>query len=371
MNDEFSTSELEINLRTIRRNFAFYRDFCACPVIAVVKADAYGLGAVPIAKTLAAAGAVDFAAARVSEALTLRSTGIRGNILIFSAAGEAEIKAAAAADATIALVSWDQLETIRRVCRAAGSKARLELKVDTGMGRFGFLPNELPDLLNTLAAAPEIEITGIFSHYANIDDDPDDALNRVQLDRFHAALQICADAGVRPGRIHFTNSAAALSAPESRFTHVRVGSGLFGINPFYYDAMPAGLEPALRWRTRLISVRRFPAGQGIGYGQKFHLPADAWVGVIPVGYGDGFRAADGNEVLIGGKRVPVIGSVCCDVAMALLPDKLAVGTDVTLLGDDGGESITVDELARRWRCSRASVTCGITGRAARVYREEA
>lgn len=370
MQDDFSSSVLEVNLGAVRRNFAYYRNSCARPVIAVVKADAYGIGAIPLAKALSAVGATDFAVARVSEALTLRAAGIAGDILIFSATDAAEIEAVLASDLTLALVSWDQLGTIRRVCRAVRRKARLELKIDTGMGRFGFRPDELPELFASIAGASELEIAGIFSHYANIDDDPDDSFNRIQLNRFHEALQLCAAQGVYPRRIHFSNSAAALSAPESRFTHVRVGSGLFGINPFYYAEMPDGLETALRWRTRLISVRRLPAGQGIGYGQTYRLTADAWVGLFPVGYGDGFRRIEGNEILIEGNRVPVIGRVCCDAAMALLPEALPVGTAVTLIGRDGNEAISVEDLARRWGCSRAGVISGISSRVARAYLEE-
>ena len=215
MHDDFSSSVLEVNLSAVRRNFAYYRDFCARPVIAVVKADAYGIGAVPLAKTLSAVGATDFAVARVSEALRLRAAGIAGDILIFGATGAAEIEAALASDSTLALISWDQLGIIRRVCRAFLRKARLELKIDTGMGRFGFRPDELPELFSSIAGANELEIAGIFSHYANIDDDPDDGFNRIQLNRFREALRICAARGVHPRRIHFSNSAAALSAPES------------------------------------------------------------------------------------------------------------------------------------------------------------
>ena len=367
MNDDFFSSVFEVNLGAVRRNFAFYRERCARPVIAVVKADAYGIGAVPLAKTLAAEGAVDFAVARVSEALALRAAGLGGSILIFAATGADEIAAALEADSALALISWDQLDTVRRVCRAVGRKALIELKIDSGMGRFGFLPEELPALLDSIAAAPEIGIAGIFSHYANIDDDPDDGFNRVQSDRFGDALRICAARGVRPPRIHFSNSAAALSAPDPRCTYVRVGSGLFGINPFYYAGLPVGLEAALRWRTRLISLRRLSAGEGIGYGQTYRLTDDAWVGLVPVGYGDGFRRGAGNEVLIQGERVPVVGSVCCDASALLLPRAFPPGTAVTLLGRDGAEAISVDDLARRWSCSRAGVTAGLTARVARAF----
>ncbi len=364
---EFCSSVLEINLASVRHNCSVYINTAGVPIMAVVKADAYGCGAVAIAKAAEAAGIEAFAVARVGEAKILREAGIREPILVFNAFTQDEIDFGVAADLILTLNSFEMIDKLVNAADRQKKKALVHLKVDTGMGRFGVFPAEAGPLASAALATSRIEIDGIYSHFANIDEDPDSPLNAVQVARFEEALALLRQTGVTPRWIHCSNSASVLNLPASRFNLVRVGNALIGVNPFYYAEFPETLQRCLTWKTKLVSVRRLPAGYGIGYGQTYHLENDAWVGVIPVGYGDGYRRVAGNEVLIGGRRVPVIGSVCTDVCMVLLPERFNPGESVVLLGNQGRESITVEELAARWRTARADVMSGISARVARVY----
>ena len=335
--------------------------------MAVVKANAYGFGAAVIAVAEEETGIEAFATARVSEAMVLKNAGITKDILIFNAFSQAEIDIAVENGFLLSLNNFEMITKIQTAARQFQKKVRIHLKVDTGMGRFGVFPEEIPLLAKMALDAGCIEIDGIFSHYASIDDDPECSFNAVQRKRFEDALDLLRETGVEPNRIHCSNSAGALNTPLTRYNMVRIGSALLGLNPYYYAAFPDFLRRTLTWKTQLVSVRKLPAGYGISYGQNYHLNEDAWVGVIPVGYGDGFRRVKNNEVLIGGKRVPVIGNVCTDASMVLLPQFFPTGEEVILIGRQGSESIEIEDLAKRWNTARADVTSGITGRVARRY----
>lgn len=335
--------------------------------MAVVKANAYGFGAAVIAMAEAETGIEAFATARVSEAMTLKDAGITKDILVFNAFSQTEIDIAAEKGFLLSLNNFDMIPKIQNAAQRFRKKVRIHLKVDTGMGRFGVFPEEIPLLAKTALDTGRIKIDGIFSHYARIDDDPKCPFNALQRQRFEHALSLLRGIGVEPNRIHCSNSAGALNTPLTRYNMVRIGSALLGLNPYYYAAYPDFLKRTLTWKTQLVSVRKLPVGYGISYGQNYHLQENAWVGVIPVGYGDGFRRVNNNEVLIGGKRVPVIGNVCTDACMVLLPQFYPAGEEVILIGRQESESIEIEDLAKRWNTARADVTSGITGRVARRY----
>lgn len=337
--------------------------------MAVVKANAYGFGALPVAKACAEAGVESFGVARIQEGIELREGGIRQDILVFSLQDEEEMRGAIGYGLTISLNRFDQIEPLAKIIRESGISPKIHLKIDTGMSRFGFLPEELPELIRILRDNQVNEIEGIYSHYANIDDDPKDPLNMIQKQRFDCALKLLNQAGIHPSQIHFSNSAAAFNSPDSRYTTVRLGSGLLGVNPFYYGDPPDFLMKTLSWKSRLISVRRIPAGHGVGYAQHSYLSEDSLIGVVPVGYGDGYRQATGNKMLIRGQLVPVIGRVCADVSMVKLPEEYQVGDEVVLIGRQGEKEITIEELADLWQITRAAVTCGISSRVERRYRK--
>lgn len=361
------SSKLEINLSAIRHNCKVCIETAGVPVMAVIKANAYGFGAIPVARACVEAGISSFAVARLAEGLELREAGFAQDILIFALMNTEEFEQAVAAGLTVSLNQIEQIETLENLALRIGYAPKIHLKIDTGMSRFGFLPEELPEVIERIRKARAIQIEGVYSHYANIDDDPEDALNTLQKKRFDSALSLLKNAGIRPRWIHFTNSAAVFNSPESHYTLIRIGNGLLGVNPFYYQDFPPYLEKALTWTTQLISVRKIPAGAGVGYAQHETLATDSWIGVVPVGYGDGYRRVPGNEVLIRGKRVPVIGSVCTDVMMVKLPEKMEAGEEVVLIGRQGDESIDIEMLADRWLTARADVTSGISERVTRTY----
>jgi len=366
---KYYASYLDINLDAIQHNCRICANKFRVPIMAVVKADAYGFGALPVAKACAEAGVESFAVARIQEGIELREGGIRQDILVFSLQDEDEMQAAVRYGLTISLNRFDQIEPIAKLKRESGISPKAHLKIDTGMSRFGFLPEELPELIRIFRENQINEIEGIYSHYANIDDDPKDPLNSIQKQRFDCALKLLNQAGIQPRWIHFTNSAAAFSNPDSRYTMVRLGNGLLGVNPFYYEEAPDFLMKALSWKSRLISVRRIPAGHGVGYAQHTFLSEDSLIGVVPVGYGDGYHQAEGNKMLIHGQWVPVIGRVCADVSMVKLPEYYEVGEEVVLIGKQGEKEISIEELAKLWHITRAAVTCGISSRVERRYQK--
>ncbi len=336
--------------------------------MAVIKANAYGFGAVPIAEACLRGGAASFAVARLAEGIELREGGICEDVLVFTLMNEEELETAAAYSLSIPLNRFWQIEALNNIALKNGCSPKIHLKIDSGMSRFGFLPSEVPALIAALKNAPALELEGVFSHYANIDDDSADPMNTLQKHRFDDALAQLAAAGISPRWVHFTNSAALFNAPDSRYSLARIGNGLLGVNPFYYEDFPPFLEKTLVWKTKLVSVRKIPAGAGVGYAQHEQMDTDSWIGVVPVGYGDGYRRTPANEVLIHGARVPVIGSVCTDVMMVILPDETyETGDEVVLIGKQGAAEITIEELAVRWHTARADVTAGISARVQRVY----
>ncbi len=359
---------LEISLPAIDANTRTLLAKIGVPLMAVVKADAYGFGALEVARTALAAGAAWLAVARFNEAEALRRAGIAAPVLVFGGVTASEVDRAMDLDVTLTLHSFELAEMYAQRANSLGAEVRAHLKVDTGMGRFGVFADQAPALAQRAADLGGIFIEGIYSHLSQVDSEPDDPLTPVQLKRFQDALNGLRISGVEPRWIHCSNSAAALARPEARFNLARAGSALLGIRPFYYSPFPEDFRRALTWKARLSSCKRLPAGWGVGYGQSYVTPAEEWIGVVPVGYGDGFRRAAFNEALVGGRRVPVVGKVCSDMAMLRLPGPVAEGAEVVLLGEQGQESIQIEDLSERWGVSQAAVTAGITARVPRVYK---
>lgn len=364
---DFYPSQLKINLDILAGNAGRLKQTVGVPIMAVIKDDAYGMGAIPMAHLLIDSGISYFAVVNTLEALQLREAGISQPILVFNAFSEEEIAACIENGLTLSLNRFEMIRPIEEACRQTGRSARVHLKIDTGMGRFGVFEQDAAELGRAALAGGCMMIEGVYSHFANIEDNPDDPFNEIQLGRFHMALQTLAEAGIHPQWVHMANSAGSLSCPAARFNMVRMGAGLLGANPFYYAPCPAEIDPALTWSCHLVSVRHMPAGWAIGYGQTYRLNTDAWIGVIPVGYAQGFRRSRKNSVLIRGEELPLIGSVCTDACFVLLPQQFEPGEDVVLLGRQGKSEISIDELAVRWGISRADVTTGISQRVERIY----
>jgi len=357
---------LEIDLSAVTQNTREVLRQTGVPLMAVVKANAYGMGAVPVSRAMLAGGAEYLAVARGCEALALRRAGIEAPLLLFGLPAEGELDELMAASITLTLTGFEAAEIYARRAAALGLRPRVHLKVDTGMGRFGVLAEEVLPLARR-ALENGLELEGIYTHFAVIDSDPHDALNALQLERFHLALAALESAGLSPRWVHAANSAAALGQPQTRFNMVRAGSAMLGIRPFYYAPFPGYLRRVLAWKTRLLSCRTLPPGWGVSYGQTYHTAGEESIGVIAAGYADGFRRSPVNEVLVDGQRVPVVGRVCADNCMLRLSKPLPLGSEVILIGGQGNEAIQIEDLAERWNTAQADVVSAIAPRVERVY----
>jgi alanine racemase len=300
-------SELTIDLGAARRNTRRLLEVLGgAELWAVVKADAYGHGAVDVAGAVLGAGASALCVATVAEGLVLRDEFPAWRIVVMGPSAGREI--ALAREADLELTIWDE---------PIPEGVRVHLKLDTGMGRWGL--SELPE--------PPAEVVGLMTHLATADSDPDFA--REQIARFDEATRPYSHLAR-----HAANSAAALRLPESRFDAARCGIALYGLSPFGTDPADDGLEPALRWESRLAQVKRLAPGESTGYGRGYVAVQETWIGIVPVGYADGFRRdLTGTEVAVSGERRRVVGTVSMDAIAVELGEELPADTPVTLIGD--------------------------------------
>jgi alanine racemase len=362
-----------VDLTAIARNCARLRSELADAVAlcAVVKADGYGHGAEQAARAALSGGASWLAVAGSREALALRRAGLEGvPILVMGALSDSEL--AEALDAQADVVVWHE-QSVQRVAHAGGG--RVHVKLDTGMGRLG-TRDELTAARAVEAAAQTSGVTlaGAMTHFATADDLGDDFLER-QLERFGEWVgEVKAD---HPEVIaHAANSAATLRCERSHFDMVRCGVAIYGMDPFGEDPAERALEPALELHSYVAEVKRCVAGQSAGYGRRFVASSDTYLGVLPIGYGDGWRRALSNnaEILIDGRRYPLVGTVSMDnITVDLGPDAQAsglLGHTAVLIGSSAGERITAEQLARRMQTINYEITCGLTARVPRIYRND-
>lgn len=356
-----------VNLAAIERNCArLARE--GPRLCAVVKADAYGHGAAPCARAALAGGAALLAVATAPEAADLRAAGIDAPLLVMGALTRDELELAVSARAEV--VAWT--DEFVAAAQAVGA-ARVHVKLDTGMGRLGTRDPALASrLAATVAGAPDLELAGLMTHFATADE-LGDAFFDEQLGRFSEwAGQVRAEHGPVPA--HAANSAALLRDRRAHFDLARCGVAIYGLDPYGNDAGARELEPALELRSWLAAVKPCAAGDSVGYGRRFVAEADTLIGVVPVGYGDGYRRALTNnaELLVDGLRRPLVGTVSMDnVAVELGPHSTArPGMQVILIGVAGDASISAEELARRCDTINYEITCGLTGRVPRVYHRD-
>ena len=367
MNNMDYLTWVEVNLSAVRHNVNYYVQTAGVPLMAVVKADAYGFGACEISKCALESGAQWLGVARYCEARALRKANISAPILVLGMVTPDEVDEAIQNDVTLTLHDPEVAKIYSKRAETCNKCVQVHLKIDTGMGRLGVFYQDVVSLAEYIRELNNIEITGIFSHFAMAEDILDHPLTFLQLERFNKALQSLNAIGISPQWIHCSNSGATVFAPDARFTLVRVGAGLVSIKPVDWGPFPSELRRVMTWKTRLVSSKIVPKGWAIGYGQEYKLNSDEKIGVLAIGYADGFHNKPGNEVLIEGKRVPTVGRVCCDLCMVKLPNLYPIGTEVVLLGDQGNESINIEDLAVRWKLSDADITALINQRVPRVY----
>jgi alanine racemase len=335
---------------------------------AVVKADGYGHGADGCAEAALAGGATRLAVATAAEAEQIGRRLQQVPLLTMGALTVEEVDAAISAGSELAVWREDFRRLIADRARAHGHPARLHVKYDTGMGRLGNRDaQEVLDLARACADDPAIELAGVWTHFATADE-LDSPYFDEQLDRFDE-LAAAVKAEHPDVIVHAANSAAVLRDKRSHYDMARCGVAIYGLDPFQCDPAEQGLRPALSLRSHVADVKRFPAGASAGYGRKWKAETDTWVGVIPLGYGDGVRRGLSNnaDVLVGGRRHPLVGTVSMDnITIDLGPEtEVEPGDEAVLIGSQGEETILAEELAARLETINYEVTCAISARVPR------
>jgi alanine racemase len=370
----------EVDLDAISANAAVLRAVASPAVLcAVVKADAYGHGAVPVATAALAGGATTLAVALVEEGVVLREAGLEVPILVLSEPAPEAMEEVVSRDLIPTVYTRSGMAALRRAAIAAGRRVPVEVKVDTGMHRVGADPEQARLLVEEVVASSELVYAGLWTHLA-VADEPEDPFTGEQLGRFEQVRKSLQEAGIpRPARIHAANSAGAIAHPGSRYDVVRCGISLYGYLPS--PAVPASLvtaagagalRPALSWKTQVSCIRELAPGERLSYGLSYRLPVRADIATIPVGYADGvprglFQA--GGEVLIGGRRYPVAGAVTMDQLMVDCgPDSgVRRGDEVVLIGTQGNETVTAQEWADRLGTISYEILCRIGPRLPRRH----
>lgn len=339
---------------------------------AVVKADGYGHGASSAARAALYGGARWLAVAAAAEASELRPSFPSVPILTLGALTAAELRRALGAGSDVAVWRERFRALVSSSAARVGEPARVHVKHDSGMGRLGEADPEIVlELLRACAADPNIELAGLWTHFATADE-RDSSYLEEQLGRFESLVERARQE--HPELIvHAANSAATLRDPRTHFDMVRCGVAIYGMDPFQSDPAEQGLEPALELRSYVADVKRFPKGTSAGYGRTWRAERDTWVGVLPIGYGDGVRRGLSNaaEVLVGGRRYPVVGAISMDNLTIELGPETGVksGAAAVLIGRQGEEQILAEHLARRLDTINYEITCGISPRVSRVHVE--
>jgi alanine racemase len=345
-----SLVDLTIDLAALRHNYLQLRQRLSPGVkcLAVVKADAYGHGLVPAARTLTSAGAEYLGVASVEEGLALRQEGIDQPIILLLGIVPRESRAAVAADLDMVLYRQDVAQALEEAARSLGKKARVHLKVDTGMGRLGLKPPEVLPFLESLKNSSDLEVLGLISHLA-MADVADKTYTQKQLTEFLHLLSAARDQGWELPCSHIANSAALIEMPEAHFGMARPGIALYGSPPAPGRAWGVDLKPVMSLTTQVLQIKRLPPGSSISYGGTYTTTDWCELAVLPVGYSNGYPRLLSNrgEVLIKGQRAPIRGRVCMNLIMVDVSHIAGVkeGEIVTLLGEDGGDRLTADDLA--------------------------
>ncbi len=355
---------VEVDLDAVRHNVRALKPE-EVELMAVVKADAYGHGAVAVAGAALEAGATWIGVALVEEGLRLREAGIEAPILVLSEFPPGSELLAIAAELTPSLYSDAALARLSEA--ASGREIGVHVKVDTGMHRAGVYPPEATKAFVDRVASRGLRIGALWTHFASSSEDEKTTL--VQLERFIAVVEEVRDAGHAPAILHTANSGATILYPETHLDLVRTGIAMYGLEPAPGVADGLGLRPALTWRSKVAATRRLPAGERVSYGHRYLLEHDANVATVPVGYADGYPRilSSRADVLIRGHRCRVAGSVTMDQLIVDCGDvPVEPGDDVVLLGRQGDEAITAEELAIQADTIGYEI---VTGIGARVPRE--
>jgi Alr-MurF fusion protein len=365
---------VEIDLSAIANNTRQIQSLVepGVSILASLKADAYGHGALKVARTVLHNGASMLGVATVSEAAPLREAGIHAPILVFGYVPHWQMREAVHLGLTITLYSIESAQALSRAAQALRQTVRVHVKVDTGMGRLGIRAEHIAEVLKLIHGIIHLrglELEGIFTHFA-MADTHDQTHARMQLTRFQGILQVIEEEHIRPPLVHAANSAAILSLPESHFDMVRPGIALYGLDPSPEVRLPVGFRPALSFKTQVAQVKVIPEGESISYGCSYTTDRPTCVAILPVGYADGFRRGPTNwgSVLVHGQEAPLLGRVCMDQCIVDVShiSQVRVGDEVVLIGRQGEVSLTAEQVAQRLGTINYEVVSEILARVPRV-----
>ena len=366
-----------IHLDRLTRNLRLLeREAGGCVLWPVIKGDAYGHGALEIARHLTALGHRTLCVADVAEGEVLVEGGVKATIVILSATLPEHSEALVTHGFEPVVCDLAMVEALNRDARHADRGVAVHLAVDTGMGRIGIRPDEVHAFMARCRDLPALRVKGLMSHFPRADE-ADKSYSLAQIERFNALRAATAGYGIEV--FHLANSAAVFDLPDARFDAVRPGIAMYGLAPSSDIANPRvhSLEPVLEWKTRVTFLKDVPAGTGLSYGHDFHTREPSLIATVPLGYADGFsrNLSNGSELLVGGRRCPQVGRVTMDMSLvdvSALRGRVAVGDEAVILGRQGNEEITADELAKKLSTINYEVVTRIGPRVPRILvREDA
>ena len=361
---------IEVNFAALAHNLSEIRNRVApAKVMAVVKANAYGHGLVPVARFYQQSAVDMLGVALLEEALLLRENGIACPILVFGGLLESQVPHFLLHHIDITVSSLSKLEQVEGWALHLGCKARIHLKLDTGMGRIGTRACSAMPMIEAALLSKNCELIGIFSHFACADD-PHDKMNALQLERFEEGIGHFEKLGAPIPMRHIANSGAILHQPKSFFDMVRPGILLYGIQPDAKSLVELELKRSLSLKAKTVFQKGMWKGQTVSYGATWKATKNTWISTLPIGYGDGFmRSLSGKaEIIYEGKRFPVVGKICMDQMMIESPEKcLPNDAEVTLIGMNGSEVITVEHLADQAQTIPYEILTNLNSRLPRYY----
>ena len=374
LNQDEWLSWIEIDVDAVRHNFRLFRSLvpATTSVFAVVKADAYGHGAVAVARALAQEGAEVLCVARVEEALELRAAGIETPILVFAPPFGPQALAAAGKNISLTIASVDHLAAVSHAVAATGADIPVHIKVDVGMGRLGIAPCDALTLAQVALGRPGIILAGVMTHFPCADSGQRET-TLLQLESFKEVRRTFHEAGIYPRFFHCANSAAALDFPESHLDAIRPGISLYGLMPSPDVVARPDLRPAMQFRSRVTFLKDVATTTPLSYGGTFVTSRPSRIATIPIGYADGYprQASSRATGLLHGQRVPQVGRVCMDQILFDVTDveQVSVGDTITLFGDDCGACLSAEELAAAGGTIGYDITTRIGKRLPRYIRD--
>ena len=356
---------LRWNLRQIREKVG-----SGIKILSMVKANAYGHGAAAVARTLAGAGDDAFGVATLEEGVELRQAGIRAPILVLAGAYADQLEEFLAHSLIPVVHDLNTTKRLEKALQQRGSTLNVHLKIDTGMGRLGLVAAETAEWVGEVKKLKAIRIAGVFSHFSHAESVEGD-YTRQQLDIFNRVVEQLRAENIRPPLVHLANSAATITLPAAYFDMVRPGIMLYGVYPSPAMASQIVLKPVLAWKTKILQLKKVPAGTSISYGQTFITKRESLIATLPIGYADGYPRLLSNrgEVLIGGQRAAVAGRVCMDLTMIDVTDirNVKQGDEVVLLGRQGDAEISADQIAAWANTISYEILTSISARVPRIH----